>query len=90
MSTGATGMATLSWTPPVRNTDGSAYVNPGGYKIYWGASQGAYTNSVQISSTLTSYAIDQLTPGTWYFAMTAINSRNAESALTGAVSKTVR
>jgi hypothetical protein len=90
MSTGTTGIATLSWTPPTRNTDGSSYTNPGGYRIYWGASQGAYTRSVQISSGLTTYVIDQLTPGTWYFAMTAFNTQGVESALTGGVSKTVQ
>ena len=89
MNTGATASATLSWTPPTRNTDGSTYTNPGGYRIYWGTNQGAYTSSVQIGSGLTSYVIDQLTPGTWYFAMTAFNLQGVESALTSGVSKTV-
>jgi hypothetical protein len=90
MNPGAMGAATLSWTPPILNTDGSAYTNPGGYKIYWGSAQGAYTSSVQISSGLTSYVIDQLPPGTWHFAMTAFNSRGTESTLTAEVSKTVQ
>jgi Putative Ig domain len=90
VDTGATGAATLSWTPPTRNTDGSPYSNPGGYRIYWGLNQASYVNSIQISSGLTSYVIDQLTPGTWYFAMTAFNSHGAESALTDGVSKTIQ
>jgi Putative Ig domain len=90
MNTGVTGIATLSWTPPSRNTDGSTYTNPGGYKIYWGVNQGAYTNSAQIGTGLTTYVIDQLTPGTWYFSMTAFNSQGVESALTGGVSKTIQ
>ena len=36
----ATGSATLSWTPPTTNTDGSSLTNLAGYKVYWGPSQG--------------------------------------------------
>src|SRR5262249_43353816 len=44
----ATGSATLTWTPPTQNTDGSALNNLAGYKVYWGTSQGTYTNSVTV------------------------------------------
>ena len=30
------GSATLSWTPPTQNSDGSALTNLSGYSIYWG------------------------------------------------------
>lgn len=86
----ATGSAMLSWTPPTQNTDGSALTNLAGYKVYWGTSQGNYTNSVTLNNPgLTSYVVDQLTPATWHFAMTAVNSTGAESAYSNLASKQV-
>ena len=87
----ATGSATLSWTPPTQNTDGSALMNLAGYKIYWGQSQGSYANSVTVTNPgLSSYVVDQLTPATWYFVATAINSQGVESAFSNAASKIVQ
>jgi hypothetical protein len=85
----ATGSAMLSWTPPTQNTDGSALTNLAGYRVYWGTSQGNYTNSTTISSGLSSYVVDQLTPATWYFALTAVNSAGAESAYSNIATKQV-
>lgn len=87
----ATGSAMLSWTPPTQNTDGSPLNNLAGYKIYWGTTHGNYTNSVTINNPgLSSYVVDQLTPATWYFALTAFNSAGVESTFSNAASKTVR
>jgi len=86
----ATGSATLNWTPPTTNTDGSALTDLAGYKIYWGPSAGNYTNSVTLNNPgLTSYVVSQLTSGTWFFAASAINSSAVESVLSSAVSTTV-
>jgi hypothetical protein len=85
------GSATLSWTPPTQNTDGSPLTNLAGYKVYWGSSQGTYPSSAQLNNPgLTSYLVEQLTPGTWYFTMTSLNSQGVESALSNAVSKVVQ
>jgi hypothetical protein len=86
----ATGSAMLSWTPPTQNTDGTALTNLAGYRLYWGTSQGNYTNSTTISNPgLSSYVVDQLTPATWYFALTAVNSAGAESSYSNIASKQV-
>jgi hypothetical protein len=86
----ATGSATLSWTPPTQNADGSLLANLGGYRIYWGTAQGNFANSVTVNNPgLTSYVVDQLTPATWYFATTAVNSAGLESGRSNIVSKTV-
>jgi hypothetical protein len=86
----ATGSATLSWTPPTQNTDGSALSNLAGYKVYWGPSQGNYTNSVVVNNAgLSSYVVDQLTPATWYFAVSALNAVGVESALSNVATKQV-
>jgi hypothetical protein len=86
----ATGSATLTWNPPTQNTDGSTLNNLAGYKVYWGTSQGNYTNSVTVNSPgLATYVVDQLTPATWYFAVSAINTVGVESALSNVASKQV-
>jgi hypothetical protein len=85
----ATGSATLSWTPPTQNTDGSALTNLASYRVYWGTSQGNYTNSTTISSGLSSFVVEPLTPATWYFALTAVNSAGAESSYSNVASKQV-
>jgi hypothetical protein len=84
----ATGSASLSWTPPTTNTDNSALVLTG-YKVYWGSSQGSYANSVTVNSPgIANYVVDQLTPGTWYFVVTAL-SATGESAYSNVAQKTI-
>jgi Putative Ig domain len=86
----ATGSATLLWTPPTQNSDGTPLTDLAGYKIYWGTSQGNYSSSVTVNNPgLTSYVVEQLTPATWYFVATALNSKGAESAPSNVGSKTV-
>jgi hypothetical protein len=87
----ATGSATLSWTPPTTNTDGSPLTNLAGYKVYWGTSQGNYSNSATLNNAgLTTYVIENLTPGTWFFVATAFNTAGIESTFSGVASKTIQ
>ena len=87
----ATGSATLSWTPPTQNTDGSALNNLAGYKVYWGTSQGNYSNSVTIANPgLATYVVSQLTPAQWHFAVTAYSATGFESGYSNSVSKTIQ
>jgi hypothetical protein len=86
----ATGSATLTWTPPTQNTDGSALTNLSGYRVYWGTSQNNLTNSVTVNNPgLATYVVDQLTPATWHFAVTALNSAGTESTQSNVASKQV-
>jgi hypothetical protein len=84
-----TGSATLSWTPPTENTDGSPLEDLAGYKIYWGPSQGNYTNSTSVGDGMSVYVVDGLTQGTWYFTATALNSAGIESTFSNAASKMI-
>jgi len=86
----ALGSATLSWQPPTQNTDGSPLANLAGYRIYWGTQQGSYPNSVTLNNPgLTAYVVENLTPNTYYFVTTAINSTGAESGYSNVASKTI-
>ena len=84
------GSATLRWTAPTQNTDGSAITNLTGYVIEYGTSQGALSQTVNISNpATTSYTVQNLGSGTWYFALSSVNATGATSALSSVVSKTI-
>jgi hypothetical protein len=86
----SSGTATLSWTAPTVNTDGSALTNLSGYRIYYGTSAGALDQTIQLSGTgLITYVISNLSPATYYFALTAINSLGIESDKSNIVSKVI-
>jgi hypothetical protein len=90
-STGTTtGSATLSWTAPTQNIDGTPLTNLAGYHIYYGTSAGSLSKVVTIASpTATSYTIGNLTSATWYFGVTAYSSTGEESAVSNVGSKTI-
>ena len=82
--------ATLSWEAPTANTNGTALTDLVGYRIYYGSSPEELKQSVQIGTVgLQTYVIDNLDPGTWYFAVMALASNGAESTLSNVVSKSI-
>jgi len=86
----STGTATLSWQAPTIDTNGQALTDLSGYVIYYGTSESSLNQSIQLNSTGTqTYVIDNLESGTWYFAVRAMASSGAESALSNVVSKTI-
>jgi hypothetical protein len=85
----ASGQVTLSWTAPTLNEDGSALTDLDGFRIYYGRAADALDAIVEVDVGLTVTVVDELTTGTWYFAMTALNSQGAESEQTDVVSTDV-
>lgn len=74
------GNVTISWTPPTENTNGTTLTNLAGYHLYYGTSQSSLNQLVNITNAgLASYVVSNLTAGTWYFALTAVNSLGVES-----------
>jgi hypothetical protein len=85
------GSALLSWHAPISNSDGSALANLAGYRIDYGASSDALTNTVTISDpTASSYTLQGLAAGTWYFAVADFTSAGTVSALSSVVTKTIQ
>lgn len=83
-------VVTLTWDAPTTNEDGSP-VTLSGYKIYYGTLPGTYSNSVSVSgagATPVTYTLS-LSPGTYYFAVTAISADGQESAYSNEISKTI-
>ncbi len=82
--------ATLSWAAPTSNTNGTPLTDLTGYRIYYGSSPEDLSHTVQINSVgLQTYVIDDLEPGTWYFAVMALAGNGAESTLSTVVTKTI-
>ncbi|MFC4310365.1 putative Ig domain-containing protein [Steroidobacter flavus] len=87
----STGSATLSWTPPTANTNGSTLSNLAGYRIYYGTSASNLSRTIQVANAgVTRYVVPDLAAGTWYFAVRAYTSTGGESANSNTGSKVVR
>jgi hypothetical protein len=84
------GSATLSWTPPTSNTNGTQLTNLAGYRILYGTSANSLSRSVQIANPgVATYVVSNLSPATWYFAVRSYNTTGVESALSNVASKTI-
>ncbi|HEV8331382.1 MAG TPA: putative Ig domain-containing protein [Steroidobacteraceae bacterium] len=85
------GAASLTWTPPTQNTDGTTLTNLAGYRIVYGASAAQLTQTIQVTNAgMSSYVVENLAPGTYYFAIRAYTSSGAESADSNVVAKVVQ
>jgi len=89
-TTTTTGSATLSWTPPTQNTDGSTLSNLAGYRILYGTSAGSLNKTIQVANAGTMrYVVENLATGTWYFSVRAYSSTGAESTASNTASKAI-
>jgi hypothetical protein len=85
------GSATLSWSAPTQNTDGTPLTNLSGYRIHYGNSASVLSQTIQISNAgLTTYVVENLAPGTYYFAVRAYTAGGTESDLSNVAVKTVQ
>ena len=81
---------TISWVPPTENTDGTALTNLSGYDIHYGTASHKYTQTVTVSNPgLARYVMSNLSSGTYYFAVAAVNVSGTESPLSTEVTATV-
>ena len=77
---------TITWNAPTENEDGSPLTDLAGYRIYYGSTSGKYGKPVDVQAGVTSYVIDDIGVGTWYLAMTSVNSGGRESEKTAEIS----
>ncbi len=89
-----TGTATLSWNAPTTRSDGST-LNPATdltkYKLYYGTSSRNYTQAVDIpnpGTTIITRSVN-LSSGTYYFAVSVVDTAGQESGYSTEVSKKI-
>jgi Putative Ig domain len=89
-TTPTTGNATVNWTPPTQNTDGSTLTDLAGMIIYYGSSPSSLSQQVQVASaSQASYTITNLASGTWYFGGVAYTTTGLQSAMSSLVNATI-
>jgi hypothetical protein len=85
-----TGAATLDWSAPTTDADGSALSGLAGFRVFYGQQLGQYSESLVISNpTVTTAVIDNLTSGTWFFQVAGFDEAGNVSELSNAASKTI-
>jgi Fibronectin type III domain len=86
----ATRAATLEWQAPDTSTDGATLTDLAGYKIYYGTDVAQMTQTITIDNPgVLSYVVEDLAPATYYFAVTALNSKGYESERSNAGRKEI-
>ena len=73
---------TLAWVAPAEREDNSALSLSAiaGYKVYFGATQGQYSESLSINDgSATGYTFNGFATGTYYFVITTIDNEGRES-----------
>jgi hypothetical protein len=86
----STGNATVSWTAPTTNSDGTALTDLASYRILYGRATNTLDQSAQVNNPgLTSYTVENLAQGTWYFAVVAVNTAGTTSDPSNVTSKAI-
>ena len=84
------GTATLTWTAPTTNVDGTPLTDLAGYKVYFGTTSKIYSSTVNAGLNVgspPSYVVNNLSTGIYYFAVTAYDTTGLESAYSNESSK---
>jgi Putative Ig domain len=83
------GSATVSWTAPSKQTDGSPLLSISGFRIFYGRDPANLEQIINVGAGIASYVVDNLEQGTWYFAVAAVDGQGVEGRRTERVSKLV-
>jgi Fibronectin type III domain len=88
--TGTTPTATLQWSAPQAMTDGSTVSGIVGYRVYYGHSVTQMNSKIDVMNpSVSTYVVEGLTPGTYYFSVTALHSSGGESDRSNAGMKVI-
>jgi hypothetical protein len=90
-SSGERGVATVSWVPPTRNSDGSTITDLAGYTIYYGTSPQKMDEKIEVRDPgTTTYTVKKLNSGkTYYFSIVAFTAGGISGGATPTVSKVI-
>ena len=86
----ASSSARLTWEAPKTNADGTPIDDLKGFKVHRGSAPGAYSeaDTIDVGNVLT-YTVENLEPGTHYFAVTAYDTSGNESGFSSEGSKVI-
>ena len=77
----ASGSTTITWTKPSTNTDGTPLTDISGYRVVYGTSATALTQSVNVAgASATSAVLTGLSPGTYFVSVLTVNSTEVASS----------
>ena len=79
----------VRWQAPTQNVDGSQLTDLAGYRVYWGVSSRNYTGNYTINSATVTQWEANLAAGEYFFALTAFDTQDNESAYSNEVLKTI-
>ena len=72
--TARAGDATITWTPPTQNCDGTPISGIQGYELRWGQGRTQLSELPPFE-----YTVEGLKPGLWWFSMAAVDANGVES-----------
>lgn len=78
----------FSWSAPALSEDGSALTDLAGYKVYDGSTTSTYGMVTDVGR-VTSFTTAPMTEGTYYFAVTAYDTKGNESDFSNEVVVTI-
>jgi hypothetical protein len=81
------GVITLKWQPPAENVDGTPVSDLAGYRIYYGERSREYTNHEAVPNPRAMSHDVPVVSGSYYFAMTVLDSSGNESGYSNEVVK---
>jgi putative Ig domain-containing protein len=85
------GTATLSWSKPVLNTDGTPLTDLAGFIVRYGRSAVGLSSQFSVGSpNATSAQVDNLTQGNWFFEVAAVTTAGVEGQFSAIVSKAIQ
>jgi hypothetical protein len=80
----------VSWTAPTHSVDGQALSNLAGYRVLYGTSPDKLSQKLELpGASTTTVSVEELTSGTYYFAVKAYTSSGVESTLSDVAYKTI-
>lgn len=82
--------ATLSWTPPTENTDGTPATALAGYYVRYGTSPDELDKTITVpGAKSTTCIISGLTEGTYYFAVVAYTAAGTKSGVSNVATQSI-
>jgi putative Ig domain-containing protein len=86
----ALGSATVNWIAPTERIDNTPLTNLAAFRLSYGQASRTYGNAIYLNNPgLASYVVENLSPGSWYFSITAIDANGSESGPSNEIERSI-